>query len=136
VTVEKLDQDGFFPEDNREIGDAYVPGEGKDALGITLTHRPKRGEGRAAVAPPPGPLVQTSMLFRREVQNLRRDVTAVAARFGLTTCLSVLMGCIFLGVGKENSSDPVNLNSQFGALVNGLLDVHVWYCPTRFVELS
>jgi ABC-2 type transporter len=112
-----LDKDGFYPTDNREIGDAFVPEEGKDALGITLTRRSKKGEKLTEVASPPGVFTQTNMLFMREVRNLHRDVTALGARFGLTVFLSVLIGVIFLDVGNEDSGDVVNLNSQFGALV-------------------
>jgi ABC-2 type transporter len=117
VAIEQLDKDGFYPTDNREIGDAFVPEEGKDALGITLTRRSKKGESLLEVASPPGLLTQNGMLFMREIRNLYRDVTALGARLGITVFLSLLIGTIFLDVGNEDSGDVVNLNSQFGALV-------------------
>jgi len=102
------------------IGDAFTPEEGKDALGITITRRPKEGDdGRDER--PPGMGTQVSLLYKRELQNLRRDVTAVGARFGLTTFLGVLIGIIFYDVGASDSADNSNLQSHFGALVMVLL---------------
>jgi ABC-2 type transporter len=55
------------------------------------------------------------------MNNLKRDVTAVGARFGLTTFLGTLIGIIFLNVGATDPSNPNNLNSHFGALVMVML---------------
>jgi hypothetical protein len=97
------------------MGEAFTPEDGKDALGITIT---KRGKGDAMTdGHPPGMLVQTGLLFNRELKNLRRDVTALGARFGLTIFLGTLIGIIFLNVGASDSSVPSNLQSHFGALI-------------------
>jgi len=61
------------------------------------------------------------LLFERERKNLVRDTTALGARFGITVFLSVLIGIIFLDVGKSDLTVPQNLNSSFGALVMVLL---------------
>jgi hypothetical protein len=113
--IAQLDKDGFFPQDEREMGDPFEPGEGKDALGITLTGRWATEEEKQMM--PPGFLVQTGLLFERELNNLRRDVVAVGARFGLTIFLSVLVGTIFWDVAGSDMSDRTNLQSAFGALI-------------------
>ena len=64
---------------------------------------------------------QVSLLFQREIKNLQRDVTAVGARFGLTTFLGVLIGIIFYDVGTTDSAVNSNLQSHFGAMVMVLL---------------
>ena len=71
VSEEKLDQDGFFPKDDRDLGDAFeAENEGKDALGITITnHDPALDVDEARV----GMGTQIYMLFDREIKNLKRD---------------------------------------------------------------
>lgn len=64
---------------------------------------------------------QVHLLFKRELQNLRRDVTAVGARFGLTTFLGILIGIIFFDVGASNSAVQSNVQSHFGAVIMVLL---------------
>jgi ABC-2 type transporter len=115
VPLKELDDQGFFPVDARAMGDAFTPEDGKDALGITITKRGKV-EGNADERPP-GMVTQTRMLFNRELINLRRDVTAVGARFGLTIFLGTLIGVIFFEVGSKDSSTPSNLQSHFGGLI-------------------
>jgi hypothetical protein len=115
VSIEHLDKDGFFPKDTRDIGDAFTDTvEGKDALGITITsHEVKDSPDDSQ----PGAGTQISMLFNREIRNLKRDTMALGARLGLTTFLSLLVGVIFLDVGAADSNKPQNQQSQFGALV-------------------
>jgi len=120
VPIPELDDHGFFPKDDRIIGEAFIPEEGKDALGITITRRPN-GDGGGSDAPPPGMGTQVHLLFKRELQNLRRDVTAVGARFGLTTFLGILIGIIFFDVGASNSAVQANVQSHFGAVIMVLL---------------
>lgn len=115
IPVKTLSEQGFFPADNRDMGEAFTPEDGKDALGITTT---KRGKVAASVeSSTPGMLVQTRMLFNREIMNLQRDVTALGARFGLTIFLGTLIGIIFFKVGSSDSSVPSNLQSHFGGLI-------------------
>ena len=115
-----MDKSGFFPKDDRIIGDAFVPEAGKDELGITITRRPDGSDGNKDERPP-GMGTQVSLLFQREIKNLQRDVTAVGARFGLTTFLGILIGIIFYDVGAADSAVNSNLQSHFGALVMVLL---------------
>lgn len=126
--MSKLDQDGFFPTDQRDMGDAFEPEEGKDALGMTITGHfhvreinNEKGSGVAEDLRPPGLVTQTQMLFAREINNLKRDTTALGARFGLTIFLSTLIGTIFLDVGSADFSNRINLQSSFGALIMVLL---------------
>jgi hypothetical protein len=104
--------------DARGIGDAFDAEEGKDALGITITRRSdKGGDSVAYDKTPPGMLTEVKLLFTREVNNLIRDTAALKARFGLTIFLGVLIGIIFLDVGKSDSAEQVNIQSHFGALI-------------------
>jgi hypothetical protein len=61
------------------------------------------------------------MLFDRELKNLQRDVSQVGARVGFTVFLSVLIGVIFLDVGRTDSATLDNLLSHFGAMVMVML---------------
>lgn len=104
VPPDELNQKGFFMHDERKLPDAFTGHiDGKDELGITLTERHSGGDFDDR---PVGVCVQIAMLFSRELKNLRRDTIAVATRFGLTIFLSVLVGVIFLDVGKADSSQP------------------------------
>jgi ABC-2 type transporter len=118
TTLEQLKSSGFSPKDTRRIGEAFTSEEGKDALGITLTRRSKVGveDNR-----PVGMLTEIRMLFGREALNFRRDVGALGTRFGLDIFLSILIGIIFLNVGKSNSANQQNLQSHFGALIMVML---------------
>lgn len=118
-TIKKLDKDGFFPKDTRDLPEPFEKGmEGKDELGITLTEHHLAGDFDER---PPSILVQIRMLFEREIKNIRRDTAAVGARFGLTIVLGLLIGLIFQDVGKTDRTQPQNLNSTFGALLMVLL---------------
>lgn len=119
LSIEELKNQGFFPRDHRRMGDAFTPKEGQDALGMTIANRlhPNEEEYSYAECPPPGTLVQTSMLLKRELNNLYRDITALVARFGLTIFMSTLIGIIFFDVGSSDPSVPSNIQSRFGALV-------------------
>ena len=118
--MKELDNYGFFPTDERPMGDAFEPEEGKDALGITITRRSKAGDDTADERSP-GMITQISMLFSRELRNLKRDTVAVGARFGLTIFLGTLIGIIFFDVGSTDSNVGSNLQSHFGAMIMVLL---------------
>lgn len=102
------------------MGDAFAPEDGKDALGITITRRPKPGEDTVDERSP-GMITQIGMLFGRELRNLRRDTVAVGARFGLTIFLGTLIGIIFFDVGSTDPNVGSNLQSHFGAMIMVLL---------------
>lgn len=121
VSKEQLEKDGFFEKDARELGDAFKgDGEGKDALGITITSHDAAVDYDESHV---GFSTQAYMLYTREFRNLRRDTRAVGARIGLTSFLAILVGIIFLHVGKQDPSIKENQQSQFGALVIVLLMV-------------
>lgn len=122
VPMKQLDKRGFFPSDQRDLGEAFKPGEGRDELGITITKHTAEGSNELTKEDMPvGMLTQIGMLYKREVTHLTRNKGALAARFGLTTFLALLTGIIFLDVGEQDSNDPKNLQSQFGALVMVLM---------------
>ncbi len=102
VPVDQLDADGFFPKDEREIGEAFEAEDGKDVLGMTNTRRGIRADDSRPDDRSPGIATQISMLFTRELVNIKRDVTPLIARFGLTIFLGILVGIIFLDVGQES----------------------------------
>lgn len=117
--IEKLNEDGFFPKDERDLPAAYTETvEGKDELGITLTeHQLDSDHDMRRVGIP----TQLAILFMRELKNISRDTAAVGARFGLTIFLGLLIGLIFKDVGESDSSNNQNLNSHFGAMIMVLL---------------
>jgi hypothetical protein len=120
VPVDELKQDGLFPKDDRNLGDAFQPQAGQDELGITITgHNATASQDTTKVldARPPGTIVQTAMLFQRELQAVRRNTAAIKARFGLTISLSILVGIIFRGVGDSDPQKQINVQSRFGATI-------------------
>lgn len=60
-------------------------------------------------------ITEVKLLFLREFTNTVRN-ELVRARFGLTTFISLLVGCIFFGVGSGS-----DINSHFGAMVMMLM---------------
>ena len=115
VDLKQLDDDGFFPADERPYEDAFNGDteEGRDALGITITGRHADDEYDTS---PVGQLTQISMLFNRELVNLKRDTASVGGRFGFTAFLAILVGVIFLDVGAQDlSQGKVSCVSGFRA---------------------
>jgi ABC-type multidrug transport system permease subunit len=106
IPMKELEDMGFFVNDGRMMHDST-------ALGAALSNVKVCTEEK----PPPGMIVQTRMLFQREVRNLRRDTTAMAGRFGLAIFMSVLVGIIFYDVGKSNLTVSSHLQSHFGAVL-------------------
>jgi ABC-type multidrug transport system ATPase subunit len=103
VPLEELNKAGYFPKDERKLPEAFTDQlEGKDELGITITEHHAASDYDDT---PVGLPTQISMLFRREINNIKRDTAAVGARFGLTIFLSVLIGVIFLDVGSSDLED-------------------------------
>jgi ABC-2 type transporter len=121
VPLPQLEKDGFFLKDQRKLGDAFKPHPGQDELGITNTRNVTTHGTQLMDERPPGTMIQTAMLFKRELQAIRRNTAAITARFGITIFLSLLVGVIFK---EEGSSDPtvqVNVQSRFGATIMVLL---------------
>lgn len=118
IPESELDALGFFPKDERNLGEAFSQHRenGNDPLGITISGHGSRSKGgfdeRKA-----GLGRQISLLFKREVRNVFRDTSQLAARFGLTTFMSTLIGVIFFQVGNEPRDSQTNIQSQFGALI-------------------
>ena len=109
VDIETLERQGFFTPDPRNLGDALHFSQGKTHL--FDDHK------RLLEEPGPRLLTQINMLFGREIRGLRRNKSALKARFGLTTTLSSLIGCIFFQVGQHDMTSRVNVQSVFGACI-------------------
>lgn len=112
---------GYFPKDERDIGEAFDVNVDDDhnALGITMTRHENGEVARSTTSP--GFLTQLILLFEREVTNLVRDTTALGARFGLTIFLSTLIGIIFRNVADKARDNQTTVQSTFGALIMVLL---------------
>jgi ABC-type multidrug transport system ATPase subunit len=104
IPLPELDQEGFFPKDERNLPTDQV--RGKDTLGMTLTVHHASGDFDDI---PVSMATQVRMLFTRELKNVQRDKVALGARFGLTIFLSLLIGVIFLDVG-EQPNDPASVS--------------------------
>ena len=117
-SVDKLENAGFFPTDDRKIAEPFDPlgGINKDPLGITTNSNHQSDH-----APPPNIWDQTQILFRREVKNLYRNTHALKARTMMTVMVSLLIGCIFWQVADNDFSEFINAQSTFGALLMALL---------------
>lgn len=115
--MEDLEKAGFFPKDERVLGEALKSESGKDALGITETNSGK------AVDPTPGFQVQTCMLFKRELLNLKRDLHSLRTRTVMTMAISLMLGCLFFQIADDdfNNAEFVTIQSTFGALLMSLL---------------
>lgn len=59
---------------------------------------------------------QVTQLTYREFMNSRRDVAALASRFGITVLMNLLFGLIFLNVGSKGNENNKDFNAHVGAL--------------------
>jgi len=78
---------------------------------------------------PPGYATQVCMLLKREYVSVRRSPAPTVTRLCLTTFISVLIGGVFFGVGRESPSDSFNLQSQVGGLI--VLLIAVMFCAVE-----
>lgn len=111
IPEEKLESDGFFKADNRGLGDA-LGSEFGDPLAKS-THE----QDLAIDMRPVSVGTQTSLLFKREFTDLKRDIPSLGMRFGITIFLNLLFGVIFNGVGGLSNVSNRNTQSHFGALI-------------------
>jgi ABC-type multidrug transport system ATPase subunit len=120
-TEEQLNTDGFYPKDERKMGEALDGGKNVfKAIQKDSTHGSDAnsvGAGGGLDMRPPSVLTQTSMLYTREFRTLGRDKASLGLRFGITIFLNVLFGIIFFDVGRNSNDEIVNTQSHFGALI-------------------
>jgi ABC-type multidrug transport system permease subunit len=116
-SIKELDEAGYFPEDNRGIGEPFSAdeGTGKDILSITDSGP------TVAEAGPPGILFQVHILFQREVLHLFRSTHALKTRTVMTIAISLLVGCLFFQIADSEFDEFINVQSTFGALLMSLL---------------
>jgi ABC-type multidrug transport system permease subunit len=111
--VEEMEAAGYFPGDNRNLGEAIMPEAGRDAIGRSV-----RGSSREMQEDrTPGTRTQIRMLFQREMVHLVRDWTVPFMRIFLVSFLGAFIGLIFFKVGTANQRIKINLHSQFGATI-------------------
>eukprot|EP00956_Cyclotella_meneghiniana_P045244 scaffold360450_cov103-Cyclotella_meneghiniana.AAC.1 len=94
---EQLRKEGFFCRDERQLQPAKISegeDEIRDALGASR-HNEDPDEYRHV-----GFGTEVRLLFQRELKHNTRNKKAIAARFALTTFMSLLVGNIFYGVGE------------------------------------
>lgn len=118
--MQQLDELEFFPADERKLGGAFLPEEGKDVIGVTITKHSKVSDDGVDESTP-GMITQISLLATREFNNIRRDLVSLIARFAISIIMGTLIGIIFLHVGETNSAVYSNLQSHFGAMIMVLL---------------
>jgi hypothetical protein len=99
-SIEQLESDGFFPADKRRLPAPFVGGsDGKDELGITITGH----QSSTKNDPKPGMATQVTMLFQRELHNMKRDKRVLGGRFLFTAFLGLLMYVLLLCLGHTAS---------------------------------
>ena len=130
TTIEELDRCGFFPEEDRVLGEPLSPRLSKqDALGQSL-----RQIGNVDNDKPPGFTIQVRMLVWRDLKYLHRDRVATTARVVQATMLAVLIGIIFFNVGQSSTATMANIQSQFGAIV--LVSIIIMMGPAQAALLA
>ena len=119
VDIKQLDLDGFFPEDDRPVEEAFGSGEdttNHDALGITKRSNPGEDDEDFDDRPV-STVTEVTMLFQREATHFRRDTASLFSKYFLTLFLGILIGVIFLDVGVSDNANQSNVQSRFGALI-------------------
>jgi hypothetical protein len=119
MTLIELEENNFVSSHAHELGEPFKT-DSTIAVGTTIKTPCALGAAGVGLAPP-GVVVQTLMLLEREFKNMRRDKSALIARFVLGIFLSTLVGTLFLRVGETDSSNPSNLQSRFGALIMSMI---------------
>jgi hypothetical protein len=110
VPLDELDRCGFFPNDERNIGEPTKELRRSMRNSILFSTVPRKER-------PPNFLTEISMLVQREGTHIRRNKTVTVARVIQTSVLSTLVGMIFYKVGGAPNTSVVNLQSHFGAIV-------------------
>jgi len=150
VPIKTLENQGYFPKDTRILPEPVTSAlDKKSSFGISFTRRETSSTARshgddsdtdvvqigrlslkrpaeASVAATDSNRVsiftQISMLFSREMKNLKRDKKALGGRLAFTTILTTLMGIIFYDVARQDPGVVSNLSSHFGALTMVLIN--------------
>jgi ABC-2 type transporter len=109
----ELETRGFFAKDSREIEEAFVPAEGQDMLGVTISGNRSKSEEENRH----GIWVQTNLLVVRDIKFYYRFPAPLIARFGIAGTLAALVSIIYWGIGNQDPGDRFNLTSQLGAVM-------------------
>jgi ABC-type multidrug transport system permease subunit len=111
--VQQLVKHGFFRDDDRLLGDAFLPTHGQDILGQTVVGDSVsyRDNTRHGI------WTQSRLLVNREVTYNYRFPAPVYARLGISGFLAAMVGVIYWGVGESDPANQFNLTSQLGAIM-------------------
>lgn len=126
-SMEALEKKGWFAKNESTASELRavlhdMPSMHKSALGRLLeSNNSKSAEDggsdlMASVQIKAPAWKQIAWLSYRELLNLKRDVQGLFGRFGVTIILNLLVGLIFLGVGKKDSANSNNFANHFGAI--------------------
>jgi hypothetical protein len=107
-----LSESGFFPLDDRDLGEPTITQPGHDSLG-----RCRRESTTGRIDVPPSFATQVKELVWRDMKYIKRDRTATAARVAQAALLAVFIGFIFFDIGQTTTLKMSNLQSRFGAIV-------------------
>jgi len=105
VKIEELETNGFFPSEPK-----IVHGNGLDSEIVAL-----KNDDRVSI------WTELVELCHREWIGLTKNPLATILTLVLTAFLSVIFGVIFWGIGNQDQSNIVVVQSQVGALVNILI---------------
>lgn len=111
--LEVLEQAGFFENAPKLVKAKETTGEEpSNVLGGT-----RNGSTDAK----PGFVVQTQLLFQRELRNLVRDTRSLKTRTVMTMAISIVIGLLFFQIADSDFGEFINIQSAFGALLMALL---------------
>lgn len=110
VSIEDLEQAGFFPEDERK--ESQITGVDTSKV-LSL-----RNESILPVEEkPPSMATEISMLVWRELKHIRRARSVTVARIIQSMVLASVIGLIFFNVGSAPSNTVNNIQGHFGAII-------------------
>lgn len=109
ATTEELDERDFWPRNPRVEGDDQQPVKKNESQ--TVLADP---DTAVAIKAPFSRQLQTLLI--RDLRQTKRDIAALAGRFGVTVILNLIFGLIFLGAGNKDDSVGDNINAHFGGI--------------------
>ena len=105
MTIPELEENGFFPLDNR-----VIPNPGTD-MSVAFPCKSKKFEKI-------GKVTEITLIFMREVNDMMRNKKVTGARFALTISLSALIAILFYRVGTLELTDLFVSNLGAQTLLN------------------
>lgn len=116
-SVKELEDSGFFPKDDRDIGDSFKSNIKANEDMLDITDRSSRLLDQS----PPGVITQINLLFLRELKNLRRATYVIKTRTVMTVMISLAAGCLFYQVAAQEFTSFIVVQSTFASLLMSLM---------------